>query len=186
FWRTLPPTMLPNPPSRVVPETQRQVALIGEPDVVLEVARNVGEVVRTIWQLPRGEVPTLPDGRRLAARYASFEEALVTPGDGLREVWEGEREGLTARAPVTASRLGQLLDEARGGQASIAPLVRTLSIAGVALGLAVIAVTGAYVTRRRASQVHLLWSQGVGAVAHAFRTGLELLLPAAFGAVLGW
>lgn len=188
FWQTLPAVALPNPPSRVVPETQRQVALIGEPDDVLELADRVGEEIRTTWQLPVVDVPTLPDGRRLATRYERFEDTLVTPGAGLREIWEGigEDQGLTARAPTATTQLEGLLDAASVGRASIAPLLRTLSIAGVALALAVIAVTGAYVTRRRAGQVRLLWSQGVGAVAHGARTSLELFVPVVFGALLGW
>lgn len=64
--------------------------------------------------------------------------------------------------------------------------VLPIAIGGSLLALLLVGAAGSYWADRRSKEVRLLSSRGVGPAALAAKAGLELLLPAFVGAVLGW
>jgi putative ABC transport system permease protein len=138
------------------------------------------------WELPlRGGV-TLPQSRRTAAGLAALRAALGG-GDAVfrvrsgQAVFSNEPGLLTVRSelPFVAQRSAALVAAVRG---AIVPV----STAGLAVALLLVAAAGSYWVDRRRREVALLSAKGVGPAAIALKAALEMVLPAAAGALAGW
>jgi putative ABC transport system permease protein len=70
--------------------------------------------------------------------------------------------------------------------AAIEGPVQTLSLAGRAIGLALLAGAGIFMVRRRRIELAVLRVRGVGPVRAGARTAAETLVPVALGTALGW
>lgn len=88
-------------------------------------------------------------------------------------------EGETGQLPKVAERARLLVDGLRGP-------VLPVAVGGAVLALLLVAAAGSYWADRRAAEIRLLSSRGVGPTALGVKALLELALPAAVGAVLGW
>ncbi|HZB50106.1 MAG TPA: FtsX-like permease family protein, partial [Mycobacteriales bacterium] len=89
------------------------------------------------------------------------------------------RNSGTGQMPEFVARTTLIRDGLRGP-------VLPIALGGSLLALLLVGAAGSYWADRRASEVRLLSSRGVGPGALALKAALELALPALIGTVLGW
>jgi putative ABC transport system permease protein len=137
------------------------------------------------WELPLRGALSLPQSRQTADRLPALRTALVS-GQGAvfrprPQVFSGDFGLVAVRSelPFVARRSAAILAAVRG---AIVPV----SSAGLAVALLLVAAAGSYWVDRRRREVALLAAKGVGPAAVALKAGLEMLLPAAAGALAGW
>lgn len=98
--------------------------------------------------------------------------------------------GLSLSTQVTpADNQGQLPDMAAQAsriRSGLSGPVVPIALGGALLALLLVGAAGSYWADRRAREVRLLSSRGVGPVGLAVKAALELTLPAIVGTVLGW
>ena len=118
---------------------------------------------------------TLAQGRSLADRQqAAYRSLGLPPPTGLVERTSG-----TGQLPELVRRTSLIRDGLRGP-------VLPIALGGSLLALLLVGAAGSYWADRRAREVRLLSSRGVGPAALAVKAVLELALPAVAGTVLGW
>ena len=118
---------------------------------------------------------TLSEGRELADRQSAAYAAAGQPEPTDFAV----RNSGTGQLPAFTERVGLIRDGLRGP-------VLPIALGGSLLALLLVGAAGSYWADRRAREVRLLSSRGVGPAALALKAVLELLLPAAVGTALGW
>lgn len=118
---------------------------------------------------------TLSEGRGIAeAQSAAYRSAgLPEPTDF------AVRNSGTGQMPEFVARTTLIRDGLRGP-------VLPIALGGSLLALLLVGAAGSYWADRRAREVRLLSSRGVGPGALALKATLELALPALVGTVLGW
>jgi putative ABC transport system permease protein len=139
------------------------------------------------WELPLRGSLSLPQSLQTAGRLDSLCAALGTGSGAVFRVRSGRavfanQPGLLAvgsELPFVAQRSGGIVAAVRG---AIGPV----SSAGLAVALLLVAAAGSYWVDRRRREVALLAAKGVGPVAIALKAGLEMVVPAATGALAGW
>jgi putative ABC transport system permease protein len=95
--------------------------------------------------------------------------------------------GVIARSgPRLGTAVGDLLHDERATITGLKGAIGTVSLAGRLVALVLFAAAGSFWVERRRSEVALLTSKGVGPVAVAFKALLEMVLPAAAFAAIGW
>ena len=121
---------------------------------------------------------TLPMARSLDRRVEAL-TAELEAGTG--------SEARLAGCPCTVhSSLGAAITLANDNISAISPVVTLLSDIGIAIALAVAAVAGAFAVRRRQTEAALMAARGERVASFSTRTGLEVLLPVAVGALAGF
>ena len=85
----------------------------------------------------------------------------------------------------TNSAVGEALIVASNDVAAVGPTIALLSGIGIAVALGLAAAAGAFLVRRRADEVHVLFARGESPVALGARTAIEATLPAVTGLALG-
>jgi putative ABC transport system permease protein len=137
------------------------------------------------WELPLGGALTLPQSRRTAGRLASLRTALTTGPGALfharGQFTTGDPGTLTVR-----SELPFVVQRSAGIVAAVRGAILPVSSAGLAVALLLVAAAGSYWVDRRRREVALLAAKGVGPAAVALKAALEMVLPAAAGALAGW
>jgi putative ABC transport system permease protein len=118
---------------------------------------------------------TLTDGRRIADQQAA---AYATAGLPISQRLADRNSG-PGRMPEFVDRTELTRDGLRGP-------VLPIALGGSILALLLVGAAGSYWADRRAREVRLLSSRGVGPAALALKAVLELALPAIVGTVLGW
>jgi putative ABC transport system permease protein len=137
------------------------------------------------WELPLRGALSLPESRQTADRLPSLRTALVTGQDAVfrprPQVFTGDFGVVAVRSelPFVAQRSAGIVAAVRG---AIVPV----SSAGLAVALLLVAAAGSYWVDRRRREVAMLAAKGVGPAAIALKAGLEMVLPAAAGALAGW
>ncbi|HZD72662.1 MAG TPA: FtsX-like permease family protein, partial [Actinomycetota bacterium] len=138
------------------------------------------------WELPlRGDL-TLPQSQRTVGSLDRLRAALGT-GPGALFLLPGQ--ALFASQPGVlrvGSELPFVVQRSRGIVAAVRGAIGPVSTAGLAVALLLAAAAGSYWVDRRRGEVALLAVKGVGPVAIALKAGLEMVLPAAAGALAGW
>ena len=129
-----------------------------------------------LWVAPADlSAVTLEQGRALARKQEAAYRALnLPPPEGLVERTSG-----TGQMPQFVARTLLIRGGLRG------PVV-PIALGGSVLALLLVGAAGSYWADRRAREVRLLSSRGVGPAALAVKAVLELALPAVAGTVLGW
>ncbi|HEY7100179.1 MAG TPA: FtsX-like permease family protein, partial [Mycobacteriales bacterium] len=118
---------------------------------------------------------TLSQGESLAGKQHEAYRRLGLPEpEGLVERTTG-----TGQMPELAERAALTRDGLRGP-------VLPIALGGSILALLLVGAAGSYWADRRAREVRLLSSRGVGPAALALKAVLELAVPAVAGTVLGW
>ena len=118
---------------------------------------------------------TLSGGRRIAeAQAAAYRAAGLEPSTDF-----AVRNSGTGQMPEFVARTTSIRDGLRGP-------VLPIALGGSLLALLLVGAAGSYWADRRAREVRLLSSRGVGPGALAAKAALELALPAVAGTVLGW
>ena len=118
---------------------------------------------------------TLSGGRRVAeAQAAAYRAAGLEPSTDF-----AVRNSGTGQMPEFVARTTSIRDGLRGP-------VLPIALGGSLLALLLVGAAGSYWADRRAREVRLLSSRGVGPGALAAKAALELALPAVAGTVLGW
>lgn len=128
------------------------------------------------WVSPVGtDDLTLSEAEQIAGRQSAAYGAA-----GLPEPTDfADRNSGTGQLPAFAERVGLIRDGLRGP-------VLPIALGGSLLALLLVGAAGSYWADRRAREVRLLSSRGVGPAALALKAVLELALPAVVGTVLGW
>jgi putative ABC transport system permease protein len=109
---------------------------------------------------------------------------VLTP-DGISRL--NDQLGLIARSgPRLGTAVGDLLHDERGTITGLKGAIGTVALAGRLVALVLFAAAGGFWVERRRSEVALLTSKGVGPVAVAFKALLEMVLPSAAFAAIGW
>jgi putative ABC transport system permease protein len=143
------------------------------------------ERLQFTWELPLQGALSLPQSRRTADRLPSLRTALSASPDAVfwarGQAVAGDFGLLTIRSelPFVAQRSAGIVAAVRG---AIVPV----SSAGLAVALLLVAAAGSYWVDRRRREVAMLAARGVGPAALALKAGLEMILPAAIGALAGW
>ena len=118
---------------------------------------------------------TLTQGTAIAHQQAAAYAALdLTPSQTI-----ADRNSGTGRMPEFVQRTKLTRDGLRGP-------VLPIALGGSILALLLVGAAGSYWADRRAREVRLLSSRGVGPGALALKAVLELALPAVVGTVAGW
>jgi putative ABC transport system permease protein len=118
---------------------------------------------------------TLEQARSIADRQeAAYRSLGLSPPTGLVERTSG-----TGQLPELVRRTELIRAGLRGP-------VLPIALGGSILALLLVGAAGSYWADRRAREVRLLSSRGVGPAALAVKAVLELALPAVAGTVLGW
>ena len=118
---------------------------------------------------------SLTQARDLADRQSA---AYGVAGLPEPSTFEARNSG-TGQLPVFVERTELIRDGLRGP-------VLPIALGGSLLALLLVGAAGSYWADRRAREVRLLSSRGVGPAALALKAVLELALPAVVGTVLGW
>jgi putative ABC transport system permease protein len=118
---------------------------------------------------------TLTRGRAIADQQSAAYRTLNLP----EPVTVAERNSGTGQMPQFVERTSLIRDGLRGP-------VLPIALGGSILALLLVGAAGSYWADRRAREVRLLSSRGVGPGALALKAVLELALPAVVGTALGW
>ena len=130
------------------------------------------------WEFPIDTDPvSVEASRAYVARLARFRIRL---SDGTTELGSAFPR-VSYSEPMTG-----WLSQAGDVVGSISGPVETLSIAGRAVALAVLAGAGLFMIGRRRVEFAVLNARGIGPVRLGVRSALESLLPVALGAAAGW
>jgi putative ABC transport system permease protein len=129
-----------------------------------------------LWVAPADlSAATLAQGRSIAERQEAAYRSLGLPlPAGLVERTSG-----TGQMPEFVKRTSLIRSGLRGP-------VLPIALGGSILALLLVGAAGSYWADRRAQEVRLLSSRGVGPAALALKAVLELAGPAVAGTVLGW
>ena len=98
-----------------------------------------------------------------------------------------EQRGLDCRPDNcrTNSAVATALTIASNNVAAVAPTIALLSGIGIAIAIGLAAASGAFLVRRRADEVHLLFTRGEAPLTFGTRVAVEAALPALVGSTLG-
>lgn len=137
------------------------------------------------WELPLRGALSLPQSRRTAGGLPSLRTALTSGRDALfqplGQLHLGDPGTLTVR-----SELPFVVQRSAGIVAAVRGAIVPVSSAGLAVALLLVAAAGSYWVDRRRREVVLLAAKGVGPATVALKAALEMVLPAAAGALAGW
>ena len=160
--------------------------VLGQPDVVLDLAQQVDAATSHVWQFPlEGDERLTPTaGGRLLEAFRRLEERLRSDGDPLGEAVSGLADR-SFNLTVTSS-LGAAVERAGETAGATRGPVRALALGGQVVALVLVGAAAAFRARRRRVEVRLLAADGVGPLNQALRATIEAAAPMAAGVFLGW
>ncbi len=164
---------------------ERPTFLLADRALYLEIGRSLNVDASFRWELPlerRGM--TLARAEVLAGELGDLRTRLLDRESGLGRVFYqfrssayfGQDEHLT---------LPNLVFAAKRTAAGIESPVRTLSLVGSIVALALLAVAGVYSVQKRRIEYRLMAARGDHPAATALRAAMEAVIPAAVAAVTG-
>jgi putative ABC transport system permease protein len=118
---------------------------------------------------------TLTQGKAIAAQQQAAYRALSLP-----------EPAALAQRTSGSGQMPQFVDRTELTRQGLRGPVLPIALGGSLLALLLVGAAGSYWADRRAREVRLLSSRGVGPSALALKAVLELALPAIVGTVLGW
>lgn len=158
--------------------------LLADRPAFLSYAAAIDERVYGTWEAPLEDPETaLPVARRLATGLEALAEAAAAPDAPLGKAVRNAASVQSLRVETT---LPDAVEQADELAAALVPPVRALSLAAQAVGLGLVGVAAAFLTRRRRGELRLLAAQGVGPARIAMRAPFETLPAVLVGAAVGW
>jgi ABC-type lipoprotein export system ATPase subunit len=139
------------------------------------------------WELPLPGSLTLSQSLQTAGRIGFLRSALGTGTGAVFRLLSSQ--ALSANEPgllAVRSELPFVAQRSRAIVAAVRGAIVPVSTAGLAVALLLVAAAGSYWVDRRRREVALLAAKGVGPLPIALKAGLEMVLPAAAGALAGW
>jgi putative ABC transport system permease protein len=137
------------------------------------------------WELPLRGALSLPQSRQTAGGLPGLYAAL-TSGPGALFHARGQFATGDPGTLTIRSELPFVVQRSAGIVAAVRGAILPVSSAGLAVALLLVAAAGSYWVDRRRREVALLAAKGVGPAAVALKAALEMVLPAAAGALAGW
>lgn len=175
FWAPLDEFIYPRPGANTFPPVFMLMELDGYVDLE---ERLLDDQDVISWEFPIDtSAASVESSRDYVGRLARFRTRLSDSTTELGSAFP--RVGYDE--PMTG-----WLAQARDVVGSVRGPVETLSIAGRAVALAVVAGAGLFIIRRRRVELAVLNARGMGPVRLGGRSALEALLPVMLGAVAGW
>jgi putative ABC transport system permease protein len=164
---------------------ERPTFLLADRALYLDIGRRLRIDASFRWELPldrRGM--TLDDAEALAGELTGLRTRLLNRRTRLGRIffqfrspnYFGEDEHLV---------LPELVSSANRTAAGIESPVRTLSLVGSIVALALLAVAGVYSVQKRRVEHRLMTARGLHPASGAIRTAVEALIPATAGAIAG-
>jgi len=175
FWAPLDQFIYPPPGAN----TRPPLFMLAEFDQYLELEEQLLDDQDVIsWEFPIDTSPASAEASRAyVAKLARFRIRLSDSSTELGSAFPR----VSYSEPMTGwlGQAGEVVGSVRGP-------VETLSIAGRAVALAVLAGAGLFMIGRRRVELAVLNARGIGPVRLGVRSATEGLLPVALGAAAGW
>ena len=198
----VPPGVDPPPPVRYVLADRDELYSIVQKLSTHRTVKAQGQVFRFADGPPvttMAELAVDPHGLTIA-RARSLTRSFSRLRQELRASALGRTLACTGPSPITfiqpgdsnpprcrvASSLASAVAIADRNVSEISPVMTLLSGAATAIALAFAGAAGVFLVRRRAAESALLYARGERTSTFALRTALELVLPLAVGAAIGF
>jgi putative ABC transport system permease protein len=175
YWAPLDQFIYPPPGAN----TRPPLFMLVELDQYIELEEQLQDDQDVIsWEFPIDTSPTsIEASRAYVDRLTRFRVGLSDSSTELGSAFPR----VSYSEPMTGwlGQAGEVVGSIRGP-------VETLSIAGRAVALAVLAGAGLFMIGRRRVELSVLNARGIGPVRLGVRSATEALLPVALGAAAGW
>ena len=159
--------------------------LFTTPDQVAELTGQLGGQVDVAWEVPLDTSGlTLAEAQSVLDDYGSLGAELADPESAIAvAVNEFHASRVILKA---SSTLSATVGQAIATRDALEPALRTLTLMGTALGLALVAAAAVVLIRRRSTETRMLEAQGIGVTTRAARSAIETLPAILIGGALGW
>lgn len=180
YWRRIA-TDLPRDPADVT----RPAALVVAPEATLRnLLSRMGELPLESWDARLS--PAAPSPAQARATVAAITRLTKDSRSRSTPLGRAARQRVGGGYVEVISGLPQIAFEASRAREGLRTAVAPLVLAGQGVGVAVVGAAAVFASRRRRREVLLLHGQGAGVGTIGALRGVESLLPALVGAVLGW